>query len=94
MTMVSTVGSLSPGVSKSLFTAVDRNGDQQLSVGEFTAFLDRLVGELTGGHSTGGLGSAATAVGTLSPLTHGNAKSGVADAAVVRRTARQPALSK
>jgi hypothetical protein len=63
MTTVSTMGSLTPSVSKSLFTAVDRNGDQQLSVGEFTAFLDRLVGDLTGGHSTGGLGSAATAIG-------------------------------
>jgi len=71
MTTVSTMGSLTPSVSKSLFTAVDRNGDQQLSVGEFTAFLDRLVGDLTGGHSTGGLGSAATAiaapVGTTPP---------------------------
>lgn len=63
MATVSTVGSLSPDVSRSLFKAVDRNGDRQISVGEFTAFLNRFIGELTGGHSTGGLGSAAPAIG-------------------------------
>ena len=69
MTTLSTVGSLSPDVSRSVFTAIDRNGDQQLSVGEFTAFLDRRVGGLTGGHPTGGLGSAATAIGTSADTT-------------------------
>jgi hypothetical protein len=70
MTTVSTVGHLSACGSRSPVKAVDRSGDQQPSLGEFTSVLNRLVGELTGGHSTGGLGSAATAVGTATPLTH------------------------
>jgi hypothetical protein len=62
MSAISNMGTLTPGVSNSLFTTVDRNGDGQLTAGEFTEFLNTLIGNLSGGHSTGGLGSAATAI--------------------------------
>ena len=62
MNTISTAGHISPDVSRSLFKAIDRNGDQQLSIDEFASFLNRLAGTLAGGQSTGGLGSAATAI--------------------------------
>jgi hypothetical protein len=56
------LGSSISDVSQSVFTAADRNGDRQLSASEFTTFLNALIGNLSGRKTTGGLGSAATAI--------------------------------
>jgi hypothetical protein len=63
------LGSFIAGISQSVFTALDRNGDRRLSADEFTVFLNKLVGQPTGGNSTGDLGSAATAVVTFAAPT-------------------------
>jgi hypothetical protein len=69
MATVSSVGGLSPDVAQSIFQAVDRNGDQQVSLSEFTAFLNRLAGELTGAQTTGDTSSAATTIAKAAATT-------------------------